>query len=81
MLALRTEPNTPDQECPEVGSNQGFVDTQELQESDIIVDFSVMHYGMKAENPLDFVKFYSKLDMNRQCCAVLAYSRTDRVLV
>ncbi|KAF8890397.1 hypothetical protein BD779DRAFT_1704306 [Infundibulicybe gibba] len=31
-----------------------------LEAKDIIVDLSVMHYGMHDKNPLDFVKFYSK---------------------
>ncbi|KAG6815153.1 hypothetical protein H0H87_004651 [Tephrocybe sp. NHM501043] len=31
-----------------------------LRVEDVICDFSMMHYGMKEHNPLDFVKFYSK---------------------
>ncbi|KAG6908133.1 hypothetical protein DXG01_005961 [Tephrocybe rancida] len=31
-----------------------------LTPEDVICDFSLMHYGMKEKNPLDFVKFYSK---------------------
>ncbi|KAG6839922.1 hypothetical protein C0991_010332 [Blastosporella zonata] len=31
-----------------------------LKVDDVICDFSLMHYGMKEKNPLDFVKFYSK---------------------
>lgn len=31
-----------------------------INESDVIVDASTMHYGMKAKNPLDSVKWYSK---------------------
>jgi len=34
----------------------------ELQESDIIVDFAEMHYGKKERNPLDFMRFYSKIE-------------------
>ncbi|KAG5350405.1 hypothetical protein C0989_011193 [Termitomyces sp. Mn162] len=30
----------------------------------VICDFSLMHYGMKEKNPLDFVKFYSKRHPN-----------------
>ncbi|KAG6872253.1 hypothetical protein C0995_011512 [Termitomyces sp. Mi166 len=30
----------------------------------VICDFSLMHYGMKEKNPLDFVKFYSKRHFN-----------------
>ncbi|KAG5647814.1 hypothetical protein DXG03_007737 [Asterophora parasitica] len=36
-----------------------------LKEEDIICDFSLMHYGMKEDNPLDFVRFYSKRQPNR----------------
>ena len=41
-------------------------DSSSLQESDIVVSFSVMHFGMKEKNPLDFVRFYSKHDPNRR---------------
>ena len=41
-------------------------DSSSLQESDIIVSFSMMHFGMKEKNPLDFVRFYSKHDPNRR---------------
>ena len=41
-------------------------DSSSLQESDIFVSFSVMHFGMKEKNPLDFVRFYSKHDPNRR---------------
>ncbi|KXN88335.1 hypothetical protein AN958_07480 [Leucoagaricus sp. SymC.cos] len=34
----------------------------ELEEDDVIVDHCIMHYGMKEENPLKYVKFYSKRD-------------------
>ncbi|KAG6846248.1 hypothetical protein H0H93_015064, partial [Arthromyces matolae] len=36
-----------------------------LTEEDVICDFSLMHYGMKEKNPLDFVRFYSKHHPNR----------------
>lgn len=39
-------------------------DVKELLPKDIIVDFATMHYGMKEENPLKFVAFYSKRDLN-----------------
>ncbi|KAF9446805.1 HD-domain/PDEase-like protein [Macrolepiota fuliginosa MF-IS2] len=32
----------------------------DLEDDDVIVDFSTMHYGMGEENPLKYVKFYSK---------------------
>lgn len=41
------------------------IDVDALTANDIIVDFSLMHYGMKEKNPLDFVKFYSKRNPNR----------------
>ena len=41
-------------------------DSSTLQESDIVVSFSMMHFGMKEKNPLDFVRFYSKHDPNRR---------------
>ena len=41
-------------------------DSSSLQESDIVVSFSLMHFGMKEKNPLDFVRFYSKHDLNRR---------------
>ena len=41
-------------------------DFSSLQESDIIVNYSQMHFGMKEKNPLDFVRFYSKHDPNRR---------------
>ncbi|KAF9558393.1 HD-domain/PDEase-like protein [Agrocybe pediades] len=36
-----------------------------LDESDIIVDIAVMHYGMQDKNPVDKVHFYSKRHPNR----------------
>ena len=42
------------------------VDVDTLTKDDLIVDFSLMHYGMKEKNPLDFVKFYSKWEPNRE---------------
>ncbi|PPQ93494.1 hypothetical protein CVT25_005235, partial [Psilocybe cyanescens] len=30
-----------------------------LENADVIVDFSTVHYGMKEKNPMDFVRFYS----------------------
>lgn len=35
-------------------------DVQSLSREHVIVDISVIHYGMKEKNPLDFVRFYSK---------------------
>jgi hypothetical protein len=35
-------------------------DFPELEDDDVIIDFCTMHYGMKEENPLKYVKFYSK---------------------
>lgn len=42
-----------------------FLNISGLTVDDIIVDFSTMHYGMGAKNPLDCVKFYSKSMPNR----------------
>jgi len=42
--------------------------SSELEENDVIVDFCTMHYGMKNLNPLRFVKFYSKQDVQSRCC-------------
>ncbi|KAJ7775716.1 hypothetical protein DFH07DRAFT_901632 [Mycena maculata] len=39
-------------------------DLRELTEDSVIVDHATMHYGMKDENPLDFVRFYSKRNVN-----------------
>lgn len=37
---------------------------EEIQPEDVVVDFATMHYGMKAQNPLERVKFYSKTSPN-----------------
>jgi deoxynucleoside triphosphate triphosphohydrolase SAMHD1 len=39
-------------------------DIRDLTPDKVIVTFSVMHYGMKDKNPLDFVKFYPKTRPN-----------------
>lgn len=36
------------------------VDIAKLNVNDVVVDLSVMHYGMKEKNPLKSVRFYSK---------------------
>ena len=41
-------------------------DSSSLQESDIVVSFSLMHFGMMEKNPLNFIRFYSKHDPNRR---------------
>lgn len=46
------------------------IDVDALTKDDVIVDFSLMHYGMKERNPLDFVKFYSKRNPNHGAPAV-----------
>lgn len=38
--------------------------TASLKEDDVIVDFSVLHFGQKEKNPLDSIKFYSKHSPN-----------------
>jgi hypothetical protein len=42
------------------------VNVDALTKDDVVVDFSLMHYGMKERNPLDFIKFYSKRNPNRK---------------
>ena len=42
------------------------LDPTALQESDIVVSFALMHFGMKEKNPLDSVRFYSKHDPTRR---------------
>ena len=49
-------------------------DSSSLQESDIEVNFSPMHFGMKEKNPLDFVRFYSKHDPNRRLSSYTTFS-------
>lgn len=39
---------------------------EELCAEHVIVDVSMMHYGMKDKNPLDTVSFYSKHDANSE---------------
>jgi len=46
--------------------NPAWKGSDTLEEDDVKVDFSVMHYGMKEKNPLDFVRFYSKRMPNRK---------------
>lgn len=40
-----------------------------LTVNDIKVEHSTLHYGMKEKNPIDKVKFYSKLNPNREFCS------------
>ena len=47
------------------------VQLQTLTARHIIVDFSYIHHGKKEENPLNYVKFYSKRKPNRQSFALL----------
>ncbi len=54
----------------------------ELTEDDVIVDFSTMHYGMKDENPLKYVKFYTKRSPTSMFLCLLgfySYSRRNGV--
>jgi deoxynucleoside triphosphate triphosphohydrolase SAMHD1 len=55
------------------------VDIDALTKDDVIADFSLIHYGMKEKNPLDFVKFYSKRNPNREY--FLHYLLTHRILL
>lgn len=45
--------------------NEMYELAQELDEEHVIVDLAHMHCGMKEQNPLNFVKFYSKRKPNR----------------
>lgn len=47
-----------------------------LQADDIVIDFSVMHHGMKEKNPMDNVKFYSKHCLNSPCILILPLDMT-----
>ncbi|KAK7043859.1 hypothetical protein VNI00_008024 [Paramarasmius palmivorus] len=41
------------------------LDISQLKDADVIVEFSTLHHGMKERNPVDFVKFYSKMNPNK----------------
>ncbi|PPQ80277.1 hypothetical protein CVT26_008850 [Gymnopilus dilepis] len=64
--ARSTASSTPSTERSETESLGSEVEAGESGEegglsiSDVIVDFSTMHYGMKDKNPVDSVRFYSK---------------------
>lgn len=51
-----------------VHSSNGVVSDQdlvnELTSDDVIADISMLHYGMKEKNPLNFVKFYGKYNIH-----------------
>lgn len=52
-------------------------DEESLQVEDVIVDFSKMHHGMGARNPLDFVRFYSKRTPHGMSpLYIIAFSKT-----
>ena len=50
-------------ELPEANGGQLFLEP--LTEEDIIVDFSVLHHGMKEKDPLSLVRCYAK--ENKKC--------------
>ncbi|KIL63305.1 hypothetical protein M378DRAFT_673967 [Amanita muscaria Koide BX008] len=52
-------PQTRDENL-DVDDSSGVPDYQLLTEKDVVVDYSIMHHGMKEKNPLDFIEFYSK---------------------
>lgn len=52
-------PQTRDENL-DVDDSSEVPDYQLLTEKDIVVDYSIMHHGMKEKNPLDFIEFYSK---------------------
>ncbi len=41
-------------------------DAAELRAEHVIIDLTERHHGMKNENPLDYMKFYSKHNPNRK---------------
>lgn len=62
--ALSVQPSTP--ERMDDDDTKSVESIMSLKPQDVIVDFSIMHYGMKDKNPLDFIKFYSKRNQNRE---------------
>ncbi|ESK91486.1 hd phosphohydrolase domain-containing protein [Moniliophthora roreri MCA 2997] len=46
----------------EINEEDKRIDLTGLTEEEIIVDLTLMHYGMKDKNPLESVKFYKKSD-------------------
>ena len=48
-----------------VDPNPSIVES--LAKEHVIVDLVKLHYGMKDKNPLDFIKFYSKRNLNSTC--------------
>ena len=36
-----------------------------LTQEDVIMDFTTLHYGMHERNPIDYIHFYGKRNMNR----------------
>ncbi|GLB33172.1 putative metal dependent phosphohydrolases with conserved 'HD' motif [Lyophyllum shimeji] len=62
---------TPEAIVAEAKALRGIEDrARGLQPNDVICDFSMIHYGMKEENPIDFVRFYSKRHPDRATKAV-----------
>lgn len=44
-------------------------DVAALGAESVIIDLTERHHGMKNENPLDFIRFYSKHNPDRTCFA------------
>ncbi|TDL18439.1 HD-domain/PDEase-like protein [Rickenella mellea] len=48
---------------PTTPVDEDIIDT--LTKEHVIVDIATMHYGMGEKNPMDFVRFYSKVNINQ----------------
>jgi deoxynucleoside triphosphate triphosphohydrolase SAMHD1 len=58
---------TPENIAAEVVRNppmEGIDGSQTLTADDVIVDWSILHMGLKEKNPMHYVKFYSKQQPN-----------------
>ena len=49
-------------------------DAADLRPDHVIIDLTERHHGMKNENPLDYMKFYSKHNPNREWFASRQYT-------
>lgn len=50
--------------CPDPG------DVANLRPEHVIVDFNMIHHGMKEKNPLDFIRFYSKRNIRGESSGI-----------
>ncbi|KCV73444.1 hypothetical protein H696_00980 [Fonticula alba] len=47
------------------GEIASFGSSNSLAADDVVVDFSAIHYGMRDQNPVERIKFYNRLDINK----------------